>query len=111
MNIYRLTPIAAADDPNWDLGPSQGIVVVRAESPADARIVASEAEDDFLESDGKPSHGASTRFASAFRDNKRYSVSEMSDSPYSADGPREVLEGDIGPAIMRSDAANRHGPD
>lgn len=100
MKIFRLEPTAAPDDPNWDLAPSQGVVIVRAESPADARIVASEAEDDFLGSDVAPADDKSTRFASAFRDDKLYSVSEVADSIHSPDGPRQVLEGNIDPDVI-----------
>lgn len=100
MKIYRLEPAAAPDDPNWDLAPSHGTVLVRAESPADARIVASEAEDDFLGSDALPADDKSTRFASAFRDDKLYSVSEAGDAGYQAEGPREVVEGHINPDVI-----------
>lgn len=100
MKIFRLDPAAAPDDPNWDRASSHGTVIVRAESPADARIVASEREDDFLDSNAKPAHGASTRFASAFRDDKLYSVTEVHDSAYPAEGPREVLEGHIDPNVI-----------
>lgn len=100
MKIFRLEPITSPDDPNWDLAPSQGTVVVRAESPADARIVASEAEEDFLGSGALPADDKSTRFASAFRNDKLYSVSEVTDDEHSADGPREVLEGAIEPDIL-----------
>ncbi len=93
--IFKLIPTAAADDPNWDRAPNQGEVVVRAASPADARLVASEAEPDFLGQDGKPGDGATTRFASAFRDEKLYSVIEIEDERYPQDGQREVLAGTI----------------
>ncbi|WP_299813400.1 hypothetical protein [uncultured Roseibium sp.] len=94
--IYKLTPSAADWDPNWDLAKNQGEVIVRAQSPADARIVASEAEPDFLDTGGKPAEGASTRNASAFRDEKLYAVAELSSSEFSAEGPRELLRGSIG---------------
>ena len=94
--IYKLRPAAADYDPNWDRATSHGEVIVRALSPADARIVASEAEDDFLESDAKPGDGVSTRFASAFRDEKLYEVLEMNEAPFPPEGPREVLQGKIG---------------
>lgn len=100
MNVYRLDPSAAPGDPNWDLATSHGTVIVRAESPADARIVASQAEDDFLGSDALPSHDKSTRFASAFRNDKLYSVTEVTDGSYPAEGPREVLEGGIDPNVL-----------
>lgn len=101
MRIFRLEPTAAPDDPNWDLAPSQGIVLVRAESPADARIVASEAEDDFLGSGALPADDKSTRFASAFRDDKLYSVSEVNDQRFATDGPREIVDGRINTNVIR----------
>lgn len=93
--LYKLSPAAQAWDPNWDRAPNQGVVVVRANSPADARIVASEAEPDFLDTKAKPGDGASTRFASAFRDEKLYSVVEVDSTEFPADGPREVVLGTI----------------
>jgi hypothetical protein len=79
-------------------------VWVRADSPADARVVASAAEADFLENDEKPSHGASTRFASAFRDDKLYSVFEELDSEFSPTGERCVLRGEIAGTLGPEDA-------
>ncbi|TCM58513.1 hypothetical protein C8J36_101416 [Rhizobium sp. PP-F2F-G48] len=40
LRLYRLVPSAGPGDPGWGNAPSQGEIVVRAESPADARIVA-----------------------------------------------------------------------
>ncbi|KFB09754.1 hypothetical protein [Nitratireductor basaltis] len=77
LSLYRLIPDAPATDPNWDLAPSQGIVTVCAYSPADARIVAAEAELDFLDIAAKPGDGTSTKMASAFRDEKLYRVEEI----------------------------------
>lgn len=101
MKIFRLEPSAAPDDPNWDIAPSQGIVIVRAASPADARLVASEAESDFLNSGSLPADDKSTRFASAFRNDKLYSVSEVNDERFESDGPREIVEGRINPNVIR----------
>lgn len=101
MHIYRMEPAAEPGDPNWDIAPSHGTVFVRARSPADARIVASEAEQDFLGTDSLPADDKSTRFASAFRNDKLYSVTEVTGSKYSAEGPREVVEGTIEGSILR----------
>lgn len=98
--IYKLRPAAADHDPNWDRAPNQGEVVVRALSPADARIVASEAEDDFLETNAKPGDGVSTRFASAFRDDKLYEVLEMPNATFPQQGPRAVLQGHVRNPLM-----------
>lgn len=74
LNIYRLVPAAPLDDPRWDNAPNHGVVRVRALSAADARIVAAEAEVDFLDIDAKPGDGTTTDSASAFRDDKLYTV-------------------------------------
>lgn len=93
MKIYRLVPDAAETDPNWDLAEPAGEVTVRARSPADARIVAAEAEIDFLDTKTKPGDGVSTSFASAFRGDKLYRVIEDDGSPFPREGPRAVLKG------------------
>lgn len=74
LNVYRLEPNTRPDDPRWDNAPNHGVIRVRALSPADARIVAAEAEIDFLDIDAKPGDGTTTDFASAFRDDKLYHV-------------------------------------
>jgi hypothetical protein len=106
-SIYKLSPTTPEWDPNWDLAENQGEVIVRADSPADARIVASEAEPDFLESDAKPGMGTSTRHASAFQNEQLYSVTEIDSDAYSRTGPRELLGGTVknplkGKSISRS---------
>jgi hypothetical protein len=100
--IFRLEPAAETRDLNGDRAPSHGTVMVSADSAADARIVASEAEADFLEHSAKPGDGVSTRFASAFRDAKLYSVAEDESGTYPAEGDRAVLAGTIKPDILRS---------
>jgi hypothetical protein len=99
--IYRLEPAALPDDPNWDRAPSQGTVIVRADSPADARIVASLAEADFPETGAKPGDGVSTRFASAFRDDKLYTVIEDLSGEYPDEGERMVLEGAVRKDVVK----------
>jgi hypothetical protein len=74
LHIYRLEPSTRPDDPRWDNAPNHGVVRVKALSPADARIVAAEAEVDFLDIDAKPGDGTTTDSASAFRDDKLYHV-------------------------------------
>jgi hypothetical protein len=94
LKLYRLVPVAAANDPNWDNADYQGEVVVRAFSAADARVVAAQAELDFTEIDASPAEGNSTRDASAFRNERLYTAVEMLDRQgLSADGPRGVVEG------------------
>lgn len=77
LYAFRLTPAAGSEDPNWDLAPNHGVVEVNALSAADARIVAAEAEVDFLDTDALPGDGTTTRHASAFRTDKLYSVERI----------------------------------
>lgn len=81
LRIYRLSPLAALDDPNWQNATYQGEVIVAARSSGDARIVAAEAELDFLEIDAKPAEGVTTEMASAFRSDTLYSVIEEGPAP------------------------------
>jgi hypothetical protein len=91
LKIFRLIPDAAETDPNWDLAQPAGEVVVRARSAADARILAAEAEVDFLDTSAKPGDGVSTTFASAFRDQRLYRVVEDESGTFPSEGPRTVL--------------------
>ncbi len=95
LKLYRLIPIAAATDTNWDLAPNQGEVVVRARSSGDARVVAAEAELDFMEIDALPGDGNSTTSSSAFRSEKLYTVVDEAAGTYPLDGPREVVAGTV----------------
>jgi hypothetical protein len=105
LALYRLRPVAAPDDPRWDNAPGHGEVIVRAASPADARIVAAGAEDDFLESGAKPGDGTSTRFASAFRDEKLYHVEEVDgdddDEQTALRQGRGIVKGDIARPVIK----------
>jgi hypothetical protein len=93
LHVYRLVRAADLSDSRWDIAPYQGEVVVRAQSPADARLVAAEAEIDFPEAGAKPGDGVETRFASAFRDDKLYRVVEDRSGGFSDTGKREVIAG------------------
>ncbi len=101
MGIYRLVPKAAPQDSGWDLAPDQVEIVVRAHSPADARVVAAEAEGDFPEFDAKPAHGVRTAPASAFRDIRLYAVVEEKNDRFDANGPRGIIDGRPDPAVLR----------
>lgn len=94
LKMYRLSPLAAPDDPNWQNASYQGEVVVAARSSGDARIVASQAELDFLEIDAKPAEGVTTDMASAFRSEKLYTVVEEGPAPEGTE--RGVLAGVVG---------------
>jgi hypothetical protein len=94
LKLYRLVPVARAGDSNWDSAENQGEIIVRAFSPADARITAAEAELDFTEIDAAPAEGNSTRDASAFRNERLYAVVEMLDQlGVAVTGPRGVVDG------------------
>ncbi|ACP26797.1 hypothetical protein NGR_c30620 [Sinorhizobium fredii NGR234] len=93
LKIYRLTPLAEPQDPNWQNARYQGEVVVVARSSGDARIVASEAELDFREIDAKPAEGVTTDMASAFRSERLYTVIEEGPAPPGSD--RGVIAGRI----------------
>ncbi|MCO6187826.1 hypothetical protein [Rhizobium sp. L1K21] len=95
MQIYRLVPTAPYDDPNWELSAKQGEITVRAKSTGDARQVAVEAEHDFLGSDALPGEGVSTTGASAFRNEKLFTVIVDESGEFPQDGPREVLRGAV----------------
>ncbi|TPW32988.1 hypothetical protein FJU11_01565 [Pararhizobium mangrovi] len=95
LALYRLVPLAAANDPRWDGATSQGEVVVRAYSPADARLVATAAETDFRQTNAKPGDGNSTAIASAFRDDKLYTVVDEPEGRFSAKGERAFVAGSI----------------
>ncbi|KQS72554.1 hypothetical protein ASG39_01975 [Rhizobium sp. Leaf371] len=102
LRLYRLVPSAGPGDPGWGNAPSQGDIVVRAESPADARIVAAEAELDFTEIDAKPAEGTDTRMASAFRNEKLYTViEEPLDSALENEGERGVVQGTVSVGTIR----------
>ncbi|OHV81868.1 hypothetical protein [Ensifer sp. LCM 4579] len=93
LRIYRLSPLAAPDDPNWQNAKYQGEIVVVARSSGDARVVAAEAELDFLEIDAKPAEGVTTDMASAFRSDKLLSVTEEGPAP--AELKRGVIGGTV----------------
>lgn len=95
LKLFRLVPIASATDTKWDIAPNHGEVVVRARSSGDARVVAAEAELDYMEIDALPGDGNSTTSSSAFRNEKLYSVVDERNPSYSVDGPREVVAGTV----------------
>ncbi|MEZ2223484.1 hypothetical protein [Rhizobium sp. RCC_161_2] len=93
LNVYRLEPLAAPDDPRWQNAPSQGVLLVAARTSGDARIVASARELDFMEVDAAPAEDGTTSNASAFRDDKLYTVIEVEHGR--RDLRRGVLEGTV----------------
>jgi hypothetical protein len=99
LNIYRLVPIAAADDPRWENSPFQGEVLVAARTAGDARIVAAGRELDFMEVDAAPAEDVTTSNASAFRSEKLYTVIEVEHGR--VDVERGIIEGDISVATIK----------
>jgi hypothetical protein len=100
LNIYRLEPIAKPDDPRWDNAPGHGAVVVAALTPGDARIVAAARELDFMEVDAAPAEDVTTVNASAFRDDKLYTVIEIDRNR--RDLKRGILDGTVSVDTIRS---------
>jgi len=91
--VYRLEPIAAPYDPRWDNATNHGIVIVAARTAGDARIVAASRELDFMEIDAAPAEDVTTSNASAFRDDKLYTVVELERGR--SDLKRGVLGGNV----------------
>jgi len=97
-SIYRLTPAAGPDDPRWVLGRNHGEVVVRAASPAQARIVAAGVEDELYAPFRFAEDGVTNAYHSPFRDEQLYVVTDDASGLHPADGPPAVLAGLDGPA-------------
>jgi len=93
MNIYRLEQIASPNDPRWDNSPGHGVITVAARTTGDARIVAASRELDFMEVDASPAEDVTTSQASAFRDDKLYTVIEIEHGR--RDLRRGVVEGTV----------------
>lgn len=93
LNIYRLVPVAAPDDPRWQNAPTQGEVIVAARTTGDAKIVAAGRELDFMEIDAAPADDVTTAPASAFRSEKLYTVIELERGR--TDVPRGIISGEI----------------
>jgi hypothetical protein len=99
LNVYRLEPIAAARDLRWQNSPGHGVVVVAARTSGDARIVAASRELDFMEVDAAPAEDVSTLNASAFRDEKLYTVIQIDTNRN--DLSRGVIEGHVSVDTIR----------
>lgn len=89
MPVYRLVPIAAPDDPNWDRALNQGEVVVRASSSGEARAIA--ALEEARAAIGKMPQSTTQVRASALRDEKLYAVRDDHSGEFPAAGPVQVL--------------------
>jgi hypothetical protein len=93
LNVYRLIPVAAEDDPRWQNTSGREEIVVAARTTGDARIVASSQELDFMEIDAAPAEGTTTNEASQFRSEKLYTVVRIESGR--TDLERGVLQGNI----------------
>ena len=91
MPVYRLVPVADADDPNWDRAVNHGEIVVRAASSGEARAIAALAEAEAAA--GTPPLATTQVRASAFMDEKLYAVRDAPFDAWPAEGPPEVLAG------------------
>ncbi len=70
-----------------------------ARTPGDARIMAASRELDFMEVDAAPAEGVTTANASAFRDDKLYTVIEIDRDR--TDISRGILDGNISVDTIR----------
>ncbi|MBM7046605.1 MULTISPECIES: hypothetical protein [Rhizobium] len=77
LGVYQLVPIAAFNDPNWDIAPSRGKMLVAARTTGDARVVAAAFEVNFMKIKSTPGESVATMGASAFRNEKLYTVIEI----------------------------------
>ncbi len=102
LNVYRLVPVAKENDPRWVKDAPQGVVLVAARTAGDARIVASESQPDFPSANALPAEDVTTRFASAFRDEKLYTVIEVETGR--TDLTRGVISQQISPEPIKPQA-------
>ena len=77
LGVYKLVPIAAFNDHNWDIAPSRGKVLVAARTTGDARVVAAAFEVNFMKISSRPGGSIAMMGASAFRNEKLYTVIEI----------------------------------
>lgn len=103
LNIYRLVPSAADNDQNWDNSPASGELIVAARTSGDARIVAASRELDFTEISSAPADDVTTANASAYRNEKLYSVIEIERGRH--DLQRGVLDGIVSVGNIRPSEA------
>jgi hypothetical protein len=93
MTIYRLVPSAPPGDSGWQLALNHGEVVVRAHSSGEARAVAA-LEEASIRAHGVPPTTTQV-VASAFRNEKLYTVKEDGSGAFEDSGPVRVLRGEF----------------
>jgi len=86
-------PSAPAKDPGWDLALNHGEVVVRAHSSGEARAIAA-LEEASIRVQGLPPTTTQV-VASAFRNEKLYTVVEDQSGAFDDSGPVRVLRGEF----------------
>lgn len=89
MPIYRLTPIAEADDPNWGRAINHGELVICAHSTGEARAIAA-LEEASQFTGGVPRVTTQVQ-ASAFLDTNLYTVVRDTSGTFADQGPVRVL--------------------
>ena len=94
MRIWKIVPVTPPGDPRWQDHRIWREVIVRAETPAMARLAASAIE--WQGQDGVGVGNETLKSRSAFEDEKLYWV--MPTEEAAADGPRGVLRAEpLGP--------------
>jgi len=93
MTIYRLVPSAPIEDPGWELALNHGEVVVHAHSTGEARAIAA-LEEASIRAEGLPKTTTQV-VASAFRNEKLYTVIEDDSGEFADAGPVRVLRGEF----------------
>jgi hypothetical protein len=97
--LWRLRPIAGADDPLWLNGPIWKEVVVAAENPGEARFLASQWEASVVRHEPKAevAGGTAMDYPSALADPLLYKLSEvegaLTDTPGIVGIPERLNEG------------------
>ncbi len=100
MHIYRLIPVAGPEDPNWSLSPCQGEVGGAREEQRRCADCRDGGRSRFSRKRAKPAEGVSTASASAFRNEKLYTVIEDISGQYPGEGPRAVLSGSFNHKVI-----------
>ncbi|MQB41498.1 hypothetical protein [Rhizobium sp. ICMP 5592] len=110
LGVYELVPIAAFNDPNWDIAPWRGKMLVAARTTGDARVVAAAFDGNFMKVKSMPGESVATMGASAFRNEKLYTVIEVDRDRRDLDrGVMEISDtGLIASEALRADFDARH---
>lgn len=109
MILWKITPVADADDPRWLDQPMWSEVVVRAETAGEALMLAGHMQRAAVD-DIRPIGNETLRFASGFSDEKLYHIRRLDrddDNAHKADGPAEVVHAVKSGAKKSSGGINR----